>query len=326
MPKFDKLSDLSPTELREYTAYLSNTEGNRAARRLGAEKLIEKPFSIDLKENATHDVWNFYRYGNVLKAVYIKSLGKHKKPSQARTACETVTGDPKETPQIPETLNRKSTEKEERERFSQSLSRTKARIFELAACNEFNFFCTFTQDEKKRDRFDLSDFRKDFAQLVRNLNRSRAEGEKIKYLLIPEQHKDGAWHMHGLLMGLTPSDLRPFTLDEKLPDRLRRQLEKGVKIYDWTRYRRTFGYFTCTEIENAVAVSKYVTKYITKDLKKTALDSGEHMFFASQGLKSRERLVWRSFEKCPFEEWDFENDFVKIKEFQIDPETGAIKD
>lgn len=326
MPKFDKLSDLTPKELREYTAYLTDSEGNRAVKRLKLEKTVEKPFLTDLKDNATHDIWNFYRYGNVLKVVYIKTLGKHKKPSRALTANETGIPEQNEIPQIPETLKNRNAEEEERKRFSQSLSRTKARIFELAACNEFNYFCTFTQDEKKRDRFDLSDFRKDFAQLVRNLNRNRAEGEKIKYLLIPEQHKDGAWHMHGLLKGLTPSDLRPFTLEEKLPERIRKQLEKGVKVYDWTRYRRAFGYFTCTEIENAVAVSKYVTKYITKDLKKTALDSGEHMFFASQGLNGRETLVWRSFEKCPFEEWDFENDFVKVKELQIDPETGAIKE
>ena len=51
-----------------------------------------------------------------------------------------------------------------------------------------------------------------------------------------------------------------------------------------------------------------------------------HLFFASQGLKSREVLKWRSFEKCPFEKWDFENDYVKVKELQINPETGVISD
>ena len=211
------------------------------------------------------------------------------------------------------------------ERFAQSLSRTRARIFELAACNEFTHFCTFTQDKEKRDRFNLAEFREDFAQLVRNLNRSRAAGDKIKYLLIPEEHKRGGWHMHGFLKGLTPDDLRLFTLDEKLPQRLRKQLKEGVKIYDWTRYRRSFGYFTCTEIKNGTAAAKYITKYVTKDVAETARESGAHLFFASQGLKGREKLEWRSFDKCPVDNWDFENDFVKVKEYQLDRATGELK-
>ncbi len=329
MPKFDKLSDLSEKEFRDYTSYLLTTEGNKAARKIGADNLIDHAVC----ECATNDVWNLYRYGDVLKVVYIKTLSRHKTRERGKkTNVSGITVD-ESTPKIPENLipdkfkkSEKSTEKENQQRFSQSLSRTKARIFELAACNEFTYFCTFTQDEEKRDRFDLNAFRTDFAQLVRNMNRDRAEGAKIKYLLIPEMHKNGAWHMHGFLKGLTPKDLRPFTLEEKLPQKLRKQLKEGVKIYDWTRYRRAFGYFTCTEIENAVAVSKYVTKYITKDLKTTAAESGMHLFFASQGLKSREVLKWRSFEKCPFENWDFENDYVKVKELQINPETGAISD
>lgn len=324
MPKFNKLSELSEKEFREYSSYLLNVEGKKAANKIGADNLVNHA----IRESTRCDVWNLYRYGDVLKVVYIKTLPntKTREMGKKTNVSSIPTNIADEVANIPDVCKKKKsdTEKEKAARFSQSLSRTKARIFELAACNEFTYFCTFTQDKKKRDRFDLGSFRTDFAQLVRNLNRSRAEGERIQYLLIPEKHKDGAWHMHGLLKGLTPEDLRLFTLEEKLPKRLREQIEKGVKIYDWTRYRRAFGYFTCTEIENATAVSKYVTKYITKDLKTTAAESGAHLFFASQGLQGREVLAWRSFEKCPIENWDFENEYVKVKEIQIDAETGAI--
>ena len=70
MPKFDKLSDLSEKELREYTSYLLTTEGNKAARKIGAGNLVDHAVC----ERATTDVWNLYRYGNVLKAVYIQDL------------------------------------------------------------------------------------------------------------------------------------------------------------------------------------------------------------------------------------------------------------
>lgn len=217
-------------------------------------------------------------------------------------------------------------EKEKIGRFSSSLSRSRQRVFEIAMCNEFHFFCTFTQDEKLRDRFDLGEFRKDFAMLVRNLNRNRAEGEKIKYLLIPEKHKNGAWHMHGLLMGLTVADLRPFTLDEKLPERIREKLRKGEKIFDWSAYRTRFGYFTCTEIQSSVGCAKYITKYITKDMEKDVREAGQHLFFASQGLKHREPIVTKCFDKCPITDWDFSNKYVMTKDIEMPrPENGTEK-
>ena len=307
MPKFNKLSDLTAKQLDEYILYLETEEAKKIIARRPPPTTTPPS---EPKQHATHAVFNIYRYGNIIKVVYLKTCpaiktGERGKKSKIKGKAENA--------------------EQSAERFAQSLSRTRARIFELAACNEFTHFCTFTQDKEKRDRFNLAEFREDFAQLVRNLNRSRAAGDKIKYLLIPEKHKKGGWHMHGFLKGLTPDDLRLFTLDEKLPQRLRKQLKEGVKIYDWTRYRRSFGYFTCTEIKNGTAAAKYITKYVTKDVAETARESGAHLFFASQGLKGRKKLEWRSFDKCPVDNWDFENDFVKVKEYQLDRATGELK-
>jgi len=307
MPKFNKLSDLTAKQLDEYILYLETEEAKKIIARRPPPTTTPPS---EPKQHATHDVFNIYRYGDIIKVVYLKTCpaiktGERSKKSKIKGKAENA--------------------EQSAERFAQSLSRTRARIFELAACNEFTHFCTFTQDKEKRDRFNLTEFREDFAQLVRNLNRSRAAGDKIKYLLIPEKHKKGGWHMHGFLKGLTPDDLRLFTLDEKLPQRLRKQLKEGAKIYDWTRYRRSFGYFTCTEIENGTAAAKYITKYVTKDVAETVRKSGAHLFFASQGLKGRKKLEWRSFDKCPVDNWDFENDFVKVKEYQLDRATGELK-
>lgn len=265
--------------------------------------LTTEPTSHSRQCRLNHDIWSLYDYGDILKVVYIKSAPR--------------TPDPRKTdPFFPETRPPKPKFKKhsqaENIRFSNSVSRSRSRVFELAMCNEFTHFCTFTQDKKLRDRFDLANFRKDLAQLVRNINRGRET--KIKYLLIPEQHKNGAWHIHGLLMGLTDTDLREFTLKEKLPEKLRKRIAKGEKIYDWKRYRQAFGYFTCTEIENHTACAKYITKYVSKDMQKNLLETGQHLFFASQGLKGRESVIKNCFEPCPVLEWDFENDYVKIIE------------
>ena len=211
------------------------------------------------------------------------------------------------------------------ERLAASLSRTKSRILELALCNEFTFFCTFTQDsEKVCSRFDLAAFRKDLAQFVRNQNRGRKV--KIQYLLIPERHKDGAWHMHGLFSGLEiGKDLAEFTLSDRLPHKIRKCLKSGQKVYNWGKIAKKFGFFTATEIKSHTAVSRYITKYVTKEVAEQGLEEGRHLFFASQGLKGRETLIKYcigadgEIVRCPFadDEWNYENDFVKIK--WIDP-------
>ena len=285
-----------------------------------AENPFRPSFADDILsgQKLLHDVYNAYAYGDTVKIVYIKCARRLEKPFTGFYNTEPEKRDiPKnigcsEYTPLSRLCTLDDVSKSENARFSQSISRTKSRVFELAACNEFQHFCTFTQDEKLRDRFDLSDFRKDFAQLVRNINRGRET--KIKYLLIPEQHKNGAWHMHGLLSGLQSDDLRPFELTENIPERLKKMIRGGTAVYDWTRYRRAFGYFTCTEIESREACAKYVTKYISKDLQKTVRESGEHLFFASQGLKGRQTLIKNCAEPCPVEKWDFENDFIRISE------------
>ena len=211
-------------------------------------------------------------------------------------------------------------------RMRQSISRARSRIFEIAFCNEFTHFCTFTQSAEMRNRFDLEAFIKDFGQFVRNLNRTRKDNP-IKYLLIPEPHLNsrkasdrGAWHMHGLLMGLTENDLTEFTKLDKIPRRLKEQL-KREKVYNWAAYASKFGYFTCTDVKSQEGCSKYLTKYITKDLALDTLGSGRHLFYASQGLKRRQPIVTFSKDKCPISEWEFENDYVKVRWFDV-PKTG----
>lgn len=259
------------------------------------------PFSTSCvaDPSKSFDCWSAYAYGNSkVKFVYKKC------PSGRRLS--DLNFKPSET---------EESEKEKDERYKQSISRARSAIYEIAICNEFTHFCTFTQDKEKRDRFDLKKFRKDLAQFVRNESRGRET--KIKYLLIPEEHKDGAFHMHGLLMGLSADDLRLFTLKEKLPAKIKKALKAGEKIYNWERYAARFGYFTCTDIKNPAACSKYITKYVTKDLQEPFLSRGEHLYYSSQGLKRREVMVKNCYEKCPFDVWDFENEYVKVKEVDI---------
>lgn len=180
-------------------------------------------------------------------------------------------------------------------RFANSVSRSRSRVYELAMCNEFQFFCTFTLNADYKNRNDLKSFSKDFGQLIRNYN--RCYEKSVKYLIVPERHKTGEWHAHGLLLGLSNDDF---------------QINKyGYR--DWRYYSSAFGFINIQDVDNRSAISAYITKYITKDLAMQALPAKAHLYYASQGLKRKEDIT------CEFDleslrnlEFDFENDYVKI--------------
>lgn len=192
-----------------------------------------------------------------------------------------------------------------------SISRAKARIFELAMCNPWEWFITCTLDPTKYARDDLETFRKDLAQFIRD-KRKKLKCD-IKYMLIPELHTDGHnWHMHGLINGLPLEALKEFTLSDKIPIKLKRKICEGTKIYNWIDYAKKFGWVSLEEVRSKEGVSKYITKYISKELSKTVQAVGSRMFYNSQGLEGQELIIKGTLARPP-NEWEFENDYVKIK-------------
>lgn len=199
------------------------------------------------------------------------------------------------------------------EKLSNNIARTKRRIYDLSMCNSWEWYVTLTLDEKKQDRNDLQKYIKDFGQFVRNYKRKNKTD--IKYLLVPELHKSGGWHLHGFFMNIKQYDLRELTLQEKLPYRIRNELRKGRKLYTWESYSKRFGY-TCIEpIESQERISSYIMKYITKDSVSTVKKLNLHSFYASQGLKEPEFVSC----DCLIKEVDnpsFENEYCSIKWFE----------
>jgi len=195
--------------------------------------------------------------------------------------------------EVEEKRRRKKGEYVNTEKLEESIIRTRSKIYELAMCNDWEFFVTLTLDKRKYDRMDLKRYRVDLAQFIRNYNRKHKIN--IKYLLIPEEHKDRAWHMHGLLMGLPRAHLKVN--------------ENGY--LDWFAYRDKFGYISIDEIRNKEATSRYITKYITKNLESCVKEVGAHMYYCSRGLKRAEEIKKGALIKDA--EWDYQNDWVKIK-------------
>ena len=207
------------------------------------------------------------------------------------------------------------------EKLDVNISRARSKIFEYAICNPWTLFCTFTIDPKKYDRQDLERYHKNLAQFIRNYNKSN--GTQVKYLLIPEEHKKGGWHEHGLLLGLPESDLRAFELNEHIPKYIREKIGSGAVVYDWPAYRERFGFCDLEAVKNQEAVAKYVTKYITKDLTASIKELNAHLYYCSQGLEVAKEIKRGSMlaDIKP----DYENEYVKVQWFDKTSDLENLK-
>lgn len=164
-------------------------------------------------------------------------------------------------------------------RLQNNITRARSVVRELGLCNDWEYFATFTLDKAKYDRDNLPRWQRDFAQWIRD---QRKRGGDYRYLLIPEQHKDGAWHMHGLLGGIPEDELSSFVAGIH-PEKLVRG-----KYLNWNRCFAKFGYCSLGRLRDAQRAVTYVTKYVTKALGAGALAAGCHAFYASQGLERAE--------------------------------------
>lgn len=197
------------------------------------------------------------------------------------------------------------------EKLDNNIARARSKVREYGLCNPWPFFGTFTIDSQKFDRYDLPKYHKAMAQWVRDYNKKF--GTSIRYLIIPEQHKDGAWHEHGFLMGIPLDHLRLFTLEEKLPKYIRDKLEAGQLVYDWPAYREKFGWVIIEPIRDLHRAVSYITKYITKDLAQSVSELGAHLYYCSKGLATAQEVKRGSMAATI--EPDFENDFCALNWF-----------
>ena len=195
------------------------------------------------------------------------------------------------------------------QKLVESLSRTRSRIFEIAMCNDWEFYATLTLNKEYKDRYSLDTFRKQLTKWLNNYNSKH--GTKIKYVLVIETHKDGAFHAHGFFMGIPLEHLEQLEIGDNLPFELLILIQRGREIYNWPAYADTFGFTTLEPIHNKEAVAKYITKYITKSIGDTHVGLNNHLYYCSKGLNraTEERRGYLTKEL----EADYSNDYIAVK-------------
>lgn len=194
-------------------------------------------------------------------------------------------------------------------KLEENIRRAKNIIFEYAFCNPWDWFFTGTLDPKKYDRTNLDKFHKDLTDWLREYGRYHKI--KIKFLLVPEQHSDGiSWHIHGFLYGLPKEDLKQFVLGDVMGKGLAEKVKRGDVVYNWLPYAKKFGFCDLEPIKNSEAVSKYMMKYINKNLASSVKELNAHLYYHSRGL-NRAEVIKKGVMAAPITP-TYENEYCSV--------------
>lgn len=161
---------------------------------------------------------------------------------------------------------------DENVRFASSVARSKSKVLQLASNNNWDYFVTLTFDKCKIDRYNLKEIKKVLLKFFDNYRQRKSAD--FRYLLVPEQHKDGAFHFHGLFYGVQDCDL----------------FVNEFGYMDFMPYKNKFGFCSLSAVKDLYKCANYVTKYISKDMFNSVPDPHTHLYFCSRGLKCDEVL------------------------------------
>jgi hypothetical protein len=181
---------------------------------------------------------------------------------------------------------------EEEFRFQSSVARSRSKVLQLGCNNKWDFFITLTiSPECSVDRYDFNAVIKSLLKFFDNYKQRKSKD--FKYLVIPEKHKDGAYHFHGFFANINKSDLKV----------------NKYGYLDFVPYCNKYGYCSMSKIKDGVACANYVCKYISKDMfNNTIPEPRTHLYYCSRGLKYDEVLeVGTAVELPDVTPTDFDN-------------------
>lgn len=194
---------------------------------------------------------------------------------------------------------REPSDEQPQERFMQSYCRSRSMVLQYALCNQWDYFITITVNPDRFNRYELGPIWRYMSQWFRDYRKVSAG---FRYLLVPELHKDGAWHFHGFVAGIRPCDLSQF-----VPGLHPRKLIDAGYL-NFGLLSSAVGYVSLGQLHDPVAAGFYVTKYITKEHAND--DFYEHLYYCSQGLSTARPVAdcytySSDLERC----LTFDNDF-----------------
>lgn len=173
------------------------------------------------------------------------------------------------------------TEKQIQHSLHTSVNRTVNQIYAISRSNKWEYFVTLTINPKKLDNTDFNLISEKLNIWTNNIKKRYAPD--LKYLLVPELHKDKSkWHFHGLFsnIGTLPLEFSgKVCVGKFVYDYVRKPY--ATKIYNLPLWK--YGFSTATKVRDSSHASSYITKYITKDV--SSILANQHRYLASQNAE-----------------------------------------
>lgn len=183
-----------------------------------------------------------------------------------------------------------------------SMQRTINKIYDYAMSYDWEWFVTLTvSPDLVDDRADFDCVGKILTKWLNNMRIKHCPG--MKYVMVPEKHKDGSYHFHCLFADCDELKFVPAINNKEFnkdgtPNKYfgKPLMRKGVQVYNLARWKR--GFSECTKIRDTQKAAAYITKYITKDL--VSDTPNKKRYWCSRGLplpKERRLLGnWHDFD------------------------------
>ena len=211
---------------------------------------------------------------------------------------------------------------EENDYLQKSINRTKTKISDYILCNNFTHFITFTFDPKnskvktEENRHDLLKMSKLLMTWINSeqINHFRRHGQRFKYLIVPERHKNNAWHFHAVfedykneIEDFYSSKNKYLTVDEIRSKNKKPKNQRGFLP------RYTLGRSEIAPVKDKFRMSNYIKKYITKEL---IQEKNKKRYWASRNLKLPEIIenIVESSTKIPkmylFSKYDYHKVYI----------------
>jgi hypothetical protein len=150
-----------------------------------------------------------------------------------------------------------------------------------------------TLDQKKHNRY--VDHFTDVTHWFRNLRVRQYPA--LEYALVPEKHRDGAWHYHGLLSGVPESAMTATG-----------KYSHGRELFVWGDSVKRWGWSTAGRIDTSERAVRYISKYMGKSLELGSI----------RGAGCRRWSVSAGVERCSVEKiflpgfYDFGTDWFEV--------------
>lgn len=161
----------------------------------------------------------------------------------------------------------------------QAVARARQKIHGYIMANDWDYWATQTFNPQKIDRFNLDAIIKRYNQKLRDLKRRKYNN--LQWLIVPEQHKNEAWHLHMFMSGI-PQDKIVYSGR----DYYNKKNQFVRRVYNWTDtidygFNDYLYIGDCDPLER-LKMANYITKYITKELAQSRFN--KKMYWNSRDL------------------------------------------